>query len=210
MLYKFQSPERAFSQGREIPLLPFLCLFLFGFCLTVITALIFTSSTLANVSICTFLWAGRPIGALGRLTCQFLRQDRIPFPGHKSSFPILRQHYQFVVDGPRLIKKGYTRFKDGLFEIPRTFRFGQVVLCSTELIEELRNIRGNLVSPEPWIDQVRTSSVNRGRVMSYAHNLPTAATDIPRYARLLPHRGGVAEGRQNHAGPHPWHSVQEP
>ncbi|KAJ5327129.1 Cytochrome P450 [Penicillium brevicompactum] len=128
MLYKFQSPERAFSQGREIPLLPFLFLFLFGFCLTVISALIFTSSTLAN--------------------------DRIPFPGHKSSFAILRQHYQFVVDGPRLIKKGYTRFKDGLFEIPRTFRFGQVVLCSTELIEELRNIRGNLVSPEPWIDQL--------------------------------------------------------
>lgn len=58
------------------------------------------------------------------------------------------------MDGPSIIKKGYEQFANGLFEIPRTFRFGQVILCQPELIEELRNKRSTLVSPEPWIDQV--------------------------------------------------------
>ncbi|KAJ6138046.1 Cytochrome P450 [Penicillium samsonianum] len=53
-----------------------------------------------------------------------------------------------------MIKKGYEQFANGLFEIPRTFRFGQVILCQPELIEELRNTRSTLVSPEPWIDQL--------------------------------------------------------
>jgi hypothetical protein len=56
-----------------------------------------------------------------------------------------------------MIKKGYEQFASGLFEIPRTFRFGQVILCQPELIEELRNKPSTLVSPEPWIDQVGLS-----------------------------------------------------
>lgn len=59
------------------------------------------------------------------------------------------------MDGPGLIKKGYDRFFNGLFEIPRTFRFGQVIVCKPELIEELKNTRSAVASPEPWIDQVR-------------------------------------------------------
>jgi hypothetical protein len=62
------------------------------------------------------------------------------------------------MDGPGIIKKGYNQFKDSLFEIPRTFRFGQVVLCAPELIEELKNKKSTLVSPEPWIDQVDLSA----------------------------------------------------
>lgn len=61
-----------------------------------------------------------------------------------------------MADGPELIKKGYSRFSDGLFEIPRTFRFGQIILCKPELIEELKNTRSTIASPEPWIDQVIT------------------------------------------------------
>lgn len=56
-----------------------------------------------------------------------------------------------------MIKKGYDRFTNSLFEIPRTFRFGQVILCQPELIEELKNKRNTLVSPEPWVDQVGIS-----------------------------------------------------
>lgn len=59
-----------------------------------------------------------------------------------------------MVAGPGLIQEGYARFADGLFEIPRTFRFGQVILCKPELIEELRITRSAVASPEPWIDQV--------------------------------------------------------
>ncbi|KAJ5500146.1 Cytochrome P450, partial [Penicillium expansum] len=80
--------------------------------------------------------------------------SHIPFPACKDYFSILYQQYKFVVDGPSLIKKGYEQFANGLFEIPRTFRFGQVILCQPELIEELRNKRSTLVSPEPWIDQL--------------------------------------------------------
>ncbi|CAG8054435.1 unnamed protein product [Penicillium salamii] len=108
-------------------LLLFLVAFL-GFCLVTAAALVFTSSTLAN----------RPVS----------------FPGSRNPFAILHQHYQFVVNGPRVIQRGYFQAKDGLFEIPRTFRFGQVVLCSADLVEELRNTRSNLASPEPWIDQL--------------------------------------------------------
>lgn len=85
------------------------------------------------------------------------RQKQIPFPIRKDYFSVLCQQYKFVVDGPSLIKKGYEQFANGLFEIPRTFRFGQVILCQSELIEELRNKRSTLVSPEPWIDQVGLS-----------------------------------------------------
>lgn len=88
------------------------------------------------------------------MTSYLIYQSHIPFPGHKHCFAILYQQYHFVVDGPGIIKKGYERFKDSLFEIPRTFRFGQIILCSTELVEELRNKKSTLVSPEPWIDQV--------------------------------------------------------
>lgn len=81
-------------------------------------------------------------------------QDRVPFAAGNSPLSILYQHYRFVVDGPGLIRQGYARFSDGLFEIPRTFRFGQVILCKPELIEELKNTRSAVASPEPWIDQV--------------------------------------------------------
>lgn len=64
------------------------------------------------------------------------------------------QQYRFLVDGPGLIRDAYGRFSDGLFEIPRTLRFGLVVLCKPELIEELKNTCGAIASPEPWIDQV--------------------------------------------------------
>lgn len=62
-----------------------------------------------------------------------------------------------MVDGPGLIREGYARFAEGLFEIPRTFRFGQVILCQPKLIEELKNTRSAVASPEPWIDQVGAS-----------------------------------------------------
>ncbi|CAP94697.1 Pc18g04730 [Penicillium rubens Wisconsin 54-1255] len=79
---------------------------------------------------------------------------QVPFPARKDYFSVLYQQYKFVVDGPSMIKKGYEQFASGLFEIPRTFRFGQVILCQPELIEELRNKPSTLVSPEPWIDQL--------------------------------------------------------
>ncbi|KAJ5130342.1 Cytochrome P450 [Penicillium bovifimosum] len=69
------------------------------------------------------------------------RQYHVPFPGRKDYFSILYQQYKFVVDGPGIIKKGYEQFTNGLFEIPRTFRFGQVILCQQDLIEELKNKR---------------------------------------------------------------------
>ncbi|KAJ5582567.1 Cytochrome P450, partial [Penicillium sp. DV-2018c] len=84
----------------------------------------------------------------------FHRQNNVPFTGNKSYFSILYQQYKFVVHGPSIIKKGYEQFTNGLFEIPRTFRFGQVVLCQPKLIEELKNTQSTLASPEPWIDQL--------------------------------------------------------
>ncbi|KAJ5289891.1 uncharacterized protein N7443_010144, partial [Penicillium atrosanguineum] len=80
--------------------------------------------------------------------------NRVPFATGSSLPSILYQQYQFVVDGPELIKKGYSRFSDSLFEIPRTFRFGQIILCKPELIEELKNTGSVIASPEPWIDQL--------------------------------------------------------
>lgn len=56
MLDKLYLSERVFSLGPDI------LLFLFIFCFTTATALIFTSSSLANVSIRTSLWARRLIG----------------------------------------------------------------------------------------------------------------------------------------------------
>ncbi|KAJ6131482.1 Cytochrome P450, partial [Penicillium sp. IBT 18751x] len=78
----------------------------------------------------------------------------IPFAAGSSLLSILYQQYQFVAYGPDLIKRGYSRFSNGLFEIPRTFRFGQIILCKPELIEELKNSRSTVASPEPWIDQL--------------------------------------------------------
>ncbi|KAJ5601449.1 Cytochrome P450 [Penicillium lagena] len=80
--------------------------------------------------------------------------DCIPFAAGKSALATLYQHYRFVIDGPGLIKSGYARFSNSLFEIPRTFRFGQIILCSPKLIEELQNTRSAVASPEPWIDQL--------------------------------------------------------
>ncbi|CAG8336124.1 unnamed protein product [Penicillium salamii] len=113
------------SQAPKLLLFLVACL---SFCFMTAAALVFTSSTLAN----------RPVS----------------FPGSRNPFAILHQHYQFVVNGPRVIQRGCFQVKDGLFEIPRTFRFGQVVLCSADLVEELKNTRSNLASPEPWIDQL--------------------------------------------------------
>ena len=72
----------------------------------------------------------------------------------KSLLSILYQHYRFIVDGPGFIQEGCVSSPDGLFEIPRTFRFGQVILCKPELIEDLKHARNAVASPEPWIDQV--------------------------------------------------------
>ncbi|KAJ5287680.1 Cytochrome P450 [Penicillium angulare] len=80
--------------------------------------------------------------------------DGVPFVTGKGPLSILYQHYRFVINGPDLIRQGYSRFSDGLFEIPRTFRPGQVILCKPELIEELRNSWSSVASPEPWIDQL--------------------------------------------------------
>ncbi|KAJ5773489.1 Cytochrome P450 [Penicillium paradoxum] len=82
------------------------------------------------------------------------RQNHVSFPARKDYLSILYQQYKFVVDGPAIIKRGYEQFTNGLFEIPRTFRFGQVILCQPKLIEELKNKRNSLVSPEPWVDQL--------------------------------------------------------
>lgn len=83
------------------------------------------------------------------------------------------------MDGPSSIQKGYEQFAKGLFEIPRTFRFGQVILCQPELIEELRNQRNTLVSPEPWIDQVGLSGevsklrlTNITQLLQVSHVMP--------------------------------------
>ncbi|CAG7985038.1 unnamed protein product [Penicillium nalgiovense] len=84
----------------------------------------------------------------------FCSVNQVPFPARKDYFSVLYQQYKFVMDGPSMIKKGYEQFANGLFEIPRTFRFGQVILCQPELIEELRSKPSTLVSPEPWIDQL--------------------------------------------------------
>lgn len=81
-------------------------------------------------------------------------QDCVPFAAGKNALTTLYQHYRFVIDGPGLIKSGYARFSNSLFEIPRTFRFGQIILCSPKLIEELKNTRSAVASPEPWIEQV--------------------------------------------------------
>ncbi|KAJ6092660.1 Cytochrome P450 [Penicillium sp. IBT 16267x] len=81
-------------------------------------------------------------------------QDRVPFITGKNPLSILYQQYRFIIDGPGLIKEGYALFSDGLFEIPRTFRPGQVILCKPELIEELKNACRTVASPEPWIDQL--------------------------------------------------------
>ncbi|KAJ5751825.1 Cytochrome P450 [Penicillium odoratum] len=78
----------------------------------------------------------------------------VPFVTGKGPLSILYQHYRFIIDGPGLIKEGCIRFSDGLFEIPRTFRPGQVILCKPELIEELKNACRTEASPEPWIDQL--------------------------------------------------------
>lgn len=86
-----------------------------------------------------------------------LWQSNIPFVIATCPCAIIYQHYRFLVEGPGLIKRGYDRFFDGLFEIPRTFRFGQVIVCNPELIEELKNTGSAVASPEPWIDQVRAS-----------------------------------------------------
>lgn len=81
-------------------------------------------------------------------------QDNVPFITGKNPLSILYQQYRFIFDGPGLIKEGYALYSDGLFEIPRTFRPGQVILCKPELIEELKNSCRTVVSPEPWIDQL--------------------------------------------------------
>ncbi|OQE07414.1 hypothetical protein PENVUL_c013G00897 [Penicillium vulpinum] len=94
------------------------------------------------------------IAAALMYTSYLMANNEVPFPACKGYFSVLHQQYKFVVDGPGIIKKGYEQFKNGLFEIPRTFRFGQVILCQPELIEELRNTQSTLVSPEPWIDQL--------------------------------------------------------
>lgn len=81
-------------------------------------------------------------------------QHGVPFATGRGPLSILYQHYRFVINGPDLIEEGYNRFSDGLFEIPRTFRPGQVILCKPELIEELKNTQSSIASPEPWIDQL--------------------------------------------------------
>ncbi|KAJ5684364.1 Cytochrome P450 [Penicillium maclennaniae] len=88
------------------------------------------------------------------ITSKHLANKRIPFATGSCLLSILYQQYQFVANGPELIKRGYSQFSDGLFEIPRTFRFGQIILCKPELIEELKNTRSTVTSPEPWIDQL--------------------------------------------------------
>ncbi|KAJ5735491.1 Cytochrome P450, partial [Penicillium malachiteum] len=82
--------------------------------------------------------------------------DGVPFAMGKNPLSILYQHYRFLINGPDLIKRGYAQFSDGLglFEIPRTFRPGQVIICKPELIEELKHTRSTVASPEPWIDQL--------------------------------------------------------
>lgn len=83
-----------------------------------------------------------------------IHQDSVPFITGKNALSILYQQYRFIIDGPGLIKEGYALYSDGLFEIPRTFRPGQVILCKPELIEELKNACRTVASPEPWIDQL--------------------------------------------------------
>ncbi|KAJ5891283.1 uncharacterized protein N7473_007511 [Penicillium subrubescens] len=85
---------------------------------------------------------------------RYLANNGVPFVAGKSPLSVLYQHCRFVVNGPALIQAGYDRFSDGLFEIPRAFHFGQVILCKPELIEELQNTRSVVASPEPWIDQL--------------------------------------------------------
>ncbi|KAJ6021873.1 hypothetical protein N7540_007377, partial [Penicillium herquei] len=82
--------------------------------------------------------------------------DGVRFAMGKDPLSILYQHYLFLINGPDLIRRGYAQFSDGLgiFEIPRTFRPGQVIICKPELIEELKHTRSTVASPEPWIDQL--------------------------------------------------------
>lgn len=139
------------------PFLLTLCATAMAIVVVTSVALVLASTRLANVSDARLI-ISTSIQKLKERTeptdpIQFY-QVGTPFATSKGFFSIIYQHYRFVVDGPSLIKKGYEKFPNGLFEIPRTFRFGQVVLCKLELIEELKNLRSTAVSPEPWIDQV--------------------------------------------------------
>ncbi|KAJ5723950.1 hypothetical protein N7488_001985 [Penicillium malachiteum] len=89
-------------------------------------------------------------------TSRHWANDGVPFAMGKGPLSILYQHYLFLINGPDIIKRGYVQFSDGLglFEIPRTFRPGQVIICKPELIEELKRTSSTVASPEPWIDQL--------------------------------------------------------
>ncbi|KAJ5103347.1 hypothetical protein N7532_003876 [Penicillium argentinense] len=113
-----------------------------------------------------------------------LSNDDVPFPEGRGLFAILYQQYRFVVDGPGFIKIGYDRFIDGLFEVPRTFRFGQVIICKPSLIQELKNTRSAVASSEPWIEQL----------LQISHTMPgyfPAGKEWPAIAKTTP---GVIRG----------------
>ncbi|KAJ5667212.1 Cytochrome P450 [Penicillium longicatenatum] len=88
------------------------------------------------------------------ITSRRWANTNVPFISGRNPLSILYQQYRFLVDGPGLIKEGYALYSDSLFEIPRTFRPGQVILCKPELIGELKNACRTVTSPEPWIDQL--------------------------------------------------------
>ncbi|KAJ5389974.1 Cytochrome P450 [Penicillium cataractarum] len=117
-----------------------------------------------------------------------MSQGRIPMLSGKSPLSILYQHYRFVVNGPALIKDGYARFSNGLFEIPRTFRFGQVILCKPELIEELKNTRSAVASPEPWIDQLLQISHVMPGYFPKEKGWPAIAKTTPGLIRSTAHK----------------------
>ncbi|KAJ5574298.1 Cytochrome P450 [Penicillium hispanicum] len=122
------------------------------------------------------------------ITSKRLANAQVPFATGKGPLSILYQHYRFVVDGPGLIREGYARYADGLFEIPRTFRFGQVILCKPELIDELRTTRSVVASPEPWIDQLLQISHVMPGYFPTGGGWPSIAKTTPGVIRGTVHR----------------------
>lgn len=80
-------------------------------------------------------------------------QDEIPVVGSSGFLSSYRDAFKFLLNAPEWIQRGYDQYPDGIFRVPRLFRW-EYVVCGSKLIKEVGNAPEHVISFKEGIEEV--------------------------------------------------------
>ncbi|KAF7365863.1 hypothetical protein MVEN_00460800 [Mycena venus] len=91
-------------------------------------------------------------------------KDKTPIVG-SSGFSSYWGAWKFILDAPNIIQEGYNRYPEGIFRVPRLYRW-EYIVCGPKLVKEVGNTPENVLSFYAGVEEVREFKHTMGRAIA--------------------------------------------